>query len=132
MGSNQFLLIALCFIVIGASIRVGINQYKASEIEQNKGDLITSMRTIATNALIYRTKGNSLGGGMGSYVGFKLSKSKKSNNFGSYKISIAKKKDRITITATSKFGFGKIKMAYDNNGQYVKNSLKYTGMFKSK
>jgi hypothetical protein len=128
MGSNQFLLIALCFIVIGASIRIGINQFKASEIGQNKDDLITSMQTIATNALVYRTKGKSIGGGKGSYVGFKLPKKKSSNNFGSYKVSISK--DKITVTATSKLGYGTIALAYDKNGQYVKKSLKYTGTFK--
>ncbi len=128
MGTNQFLLMVLSLIIIGASIRIGINQYQAAEIEQNKDGLLTSLRTISTNALIFRTKGTSMGGGKGSYVGFKLPKKKSSDDFGSYKVSVAK--DKITITATSMLGYGTIKMAFDKNSQYVTKSLKYTGTFK--
>jgi hypothetical protein len=128
MGSNQFLLLALCFIVVGASIRVGISQYKASEIGQDKDNLMTCMQTIATDAIVFRTKGKSLGGGKNSYVGFKLTKKKSSDNFGSYKVAVSKNK--ITVTATSKLGYGTIAKAFDNKGNYVNKSLVLTGSFK--
>jgi hypothetical protein len=128
MGSNQFLLIALCFIAVGVSIRVGISQYKASEIDQNRDNLINSIQTIATDAFIYQKKGTSFAGGKGSYVGYKLSKKMTSNVFGTYKISTAKTK--ITITATSQLGYGTVAKAFDNDGRYVNKSLVFTGSFK--
>lgn len=128
MGSNQFLLIALCFIVMGVAIRVGVNLFDANNIEQNRNILINDIQAITTNALVFRTKTINLGGGKGSYVGYVVPKKLSSNNNGTYKVSITA--NQITITATSGSGNGTIAAAFDQNGKYVAKSLAYTGNFK--
>jgi hypothetical protein len=128
MGSNQFLLIALCFIVIGVSVRVGVNLFQANNIEQNRNGLINDIQAITINALIYRTKPTNLGGGKGSYVGYTIPKKLSSNNDGTYKVSITA--NQISVTATSGSGNGTVVAAFDQNGKYVANSITYTGNFK--
>jgi hypothetical protein len=128
MGSNQFLLIALCFIVIGVSIRVGVNLFQANNIEQNRNSLINDIQAITTNALVYRTKTANLGGGKGSYVGYAIPKKLSSNNDGTFIVSITA--NQITVTATSGSGNGTIAAAFDKDGKYVAKSLTYTGNFK--
>jgi hypothetical protein len=128
MGSNQFLLIALCLIVMGVSIRVGVNLFQANNIEQNRSSLINDIQTITANALQYRMKTANLGGGKGSYVGYAIPKKLLSNSVGTYIISITANK--ITITATSGSGNGTVAAAFDQNGKFVAKSLVYTGNFK--
>jgi hypothetical protein len=128
MGSNQLLLIALCFIVMGVAIRVGVNLFDANNIEQNRNSLINDIQAITTNALVYRTKTVNLGGGKGSYVGYAVPKKLSSNNDGTFIVSITA--NQITVTATSGSGNGTIAATFDQNGKYAAKSLKYTGNFK--
>jgi hypothetical protein len=128
MGSNQFLFMALCFIVVGVSIRVGVNLFDANSIEQNRNSLINDIQSITINAFVYRTKTANLGGGKGSYVGYKIPKKLLSNNDGTFKVSITA--NQITVTATSGSGNGTVAVAFDQNGKFVAKSLKYTGNFK--
>jgi len=128
MGSNQFLLIALCFIVIGASIRVGVNRFQANSIEQNRSSLINDIQNITTSALVYRTKTANLGGGKGSYVGYIIPKRLSSNSDGTFTVTTTA--TQITVTATASSGNGTVAAAFDQEGKYVANSLTYTGNFK--
>ena len=127
MGSNQFLLIVLSFIVMGVAIRVGVNLFQANNIDQNKNSLINDIQAITINALVYRTKTANLGGGKGSYVGYTVPNKLSSNKDGTFVISITA--NQITVTATSGAGNGTITAAFDQNGKYVANSLAYTGNF---
>jgi len=128
MGSNQFLLIALCFIVTGASIRVGANLLQANNIDQDRNSIIIDIQSITINALLYRTKTTNLGGGKGSYVGYVIPKKLSSNNNGTYKVSITA--NQITVTGTSGAGNGTVAAAFDQYGKFVAKSLTYTGNFK--
>jgi hypothetical protein len=128
MGSNQFLLIALCFIVMGVAVRVGVNLFNANNIEQNRNSLINDIQSITINALVYRTKSANLAGGKGSYVGYTIPKKLSSNIDGTFTILITA--NQITVTATSGSGNGTIAAAFDQNGKFVANSLAYTGNFK--
>jgi len=128
MGSNQLLLIALCLIVIGASIRVGVNLFQANSIDQDRISLINDIQSITINALTYRTKTANLGGGKGSYVGDKIPKKLVSNKDGTFKVSTTA--NQITVTAISGSGNGTVAAAFDQDGKFVAKSLKYTGNFK--
>jgi hypothetical protein len=128
MGVNQFFLLAMCMIIVGASIRVGNNLFQANSIEQDKKSLINDIRSITINALQYKTKTANLGGGKGSYVGYAIPKQLLSNSDGTFKVTVTA--SQITVTATSGAGNGTVASAFDQNGKFVAKTLTYTGNFK--
>ncbi len=128
MGVNQFFLLTLCMIIVGASMRVGVNLLQANSIEQDKNSLINDIQSITINALQYKIKTANLGGGKGSYVGYTIPKRLLSNSDGTFKVTVTA--SQITITATSGAGNGTVASSFDKDGKYVAKTLAYTGNFK--
>jgi len=128
MSVNQFLLLVLCMIIIGVSLRVGINLFQANSIDQDRKSLINDIQIITINAVQYKTKSSNLAGGKGSYVGYTIPKLLTSNSEGTFSVSVTA--SQITVTATSGVGNGTVASTFDQNGKFVANSLTYTGNFK--
>ncbi len=128
MSVNQFFLLAMCMMIVGASMRVGVNLLQANSIDHDQKSLINDIQIVAISALQYKTKSANLGGGKGSYVGYTIPKRLLSNSDGTFKVSVTA--TQITVTATSGAGNGTIVSSFDKDGRFVAKSLTYTGNFK--
>jgi hypothetical protein len=128
MGINQFFLLAMCMVIVGASMRVGVNLLQANSIEQDQKSLINDIQIITISAQQYKIKSANLGGGKGSYAGYTIPKRLLSNRDGTFKVTVTA--SQITVTATSGAGNGTVASSFDKDGKYVAKTLAYTGNFK--
>ena len=71
MGTQQLLIIVLGVIIVGIAVIVGINMTAVSFNEQITDLAIQKAHDIGMQANIFRKKTKELGGGNGSYKGFK-------------------------------------------------------------
>jgi len=71
MGSQQQLLIVLSVIIVGTAIVIGMNMYIASYDERITEIIIEEVHNIGMKANIYRLTPKEMGGGGGSYAGYK-------------------------------------------------------------
>lgn len=72
MGTQQILLIALGVVLVGIAVIVGISLSQASFADQIKDMAIKQMHEVGAMANAYRSRPTDIGGGGGSYKGFKL------------------------------------------------------------
>jgi hypothetical protein len=83
MGQQQLLLIVLGTILVTIAIAVGINLVRDNHEEAIGDEMQETLTQIAINARNYYLKPKELGGGGGSFIGFKFGKalSKTPNGF---------------------------------------------------
>ena len=99
MGSSQLLYITLGLIIVGLAIFSGMNMFQQFTEDSAREELINHCLTILSEAEAYYKKPIEAGGGGGSYVGFEIPADMTKNELGKFKITLAKKQDRININA---------------------------------
>ncbi|MCF6270718.1 MAG: hypothetical protein L3J41_13470 [Melioribacteraceae bacterium] len=101
MGTKQLLLIVLGIIVIGVAVTVSLEVFDTQFSGQIRDMAIQQMNDIGTNAKTYRTKPKDIGGGGGSYKGFKIPESLKEDAL-SWKFDLKATDDRLNFYMISK------------------------------
>jgi len=87
MGQQQLLLIVLTVIVVGISVAVGIQIFRGSAQESNRGNLISYCVTYASRAQLYFRTSREFGGGAQNFDKFHLSPYDTSNGYGAYSVT---------------------------------------------
>jgi hypothetical protein len=89
MGSQQQLLIIVGVLMVGLSIAIGITLFTDSAAASNRDAIASDLETQASRAQIYQKRPKSLGGGGGSFVGFRISNGTLTNHNGTYSVTSA-------------------------------------------
>ena len=84
MGQQQLLLIILGVIIVGIAIAVGISMFSSSSVQANKDAIVNDLNNLAADAYQYKIRPATMGGGSGSYGGYKVPTKLQSNENGSY------------------------------------------------
>ncbi|MCI0707002.1 MAG: hypothetical protein L0Y80_05925 [Ignavibacteriae bacterium] len=84
MGQQQLLLIILGVIIVGIAIAVGLSMFSSQSISSNKDAIINDLNNLFANAYQYRIRPASMGGGGGSYAGYKIPATLSENENGTY------------------------------------------------
>ena len=71
MASKQYLLLVLGVIIVAAAIMFGIRSFRNNRARVHKSILINQMTSFYSDATTFRKKSKILGGGSGTYLGFK-------------------------------------------------------------
>lgn len=95
-------------------------------MEANRDAVINDLNNLSAYAYQYRIRPKSMGGGQGSYVGFKIPERMVKNSNASYEI-LAVKDSLVQYKATSVNGFGTVEAWIDQDGRL--GGWKYTGAF---
>ena len=119
------LLIILGVIITGIAIAVGIWLFGSDSISTNKDALINDLNNLASNARQYRARPFTMGGGSGSYTGYKIPSKLATNDDGSFSAAVQPKK--VTFIATSGLSYGSIQADLDSNGVF--GTFTYSGDF---
>lgn len=72
MGQQQLLLVILGVMLVAFAIAIGLTLFSAQAIQANKTAIYNDLNQIAAYANHYRVTTTSMGGGQGSYAGFKI------------------------------------------------------------
>ena len=130
MGQQQLLLIILGVIIVGIAIAVGITLFGSSSISSNKDAIVADINNIAANAFQYKIRPSTMGGGGGTYGGYKVPVIFQPNDNGSYGpiSAVSAGAKSFTITGDSKpYPGSAISAVIDSTG--VLTSFTYTGEF---
>ena len=84
MGQQQLLLIILGVIIVGIAIAVGITMFSSSSVQANKDAIVNDLNNLAADAYQYRIRPTTMGGGAGSYGGYKVPTKLQANENGTY------------------------------------------------
>src|SRR5258707_3965301 len=84
MGQQQLLLIILGVIIVGIAIAVGITMFSSSSVQANKDAIVNDLNNLAADAYQYRIRPTTMGGGAGSYGGYKVPTKLQTNENGTY------------------------------------------------
>jgi hypothetical protein len=126
MGQQQFLLIVLGVIVVGVAILVGLSMARAHRIETYKDAMVNDLSNIAADAIAYKTRTSTMGGGQGGFTGYTLPVKFASNVNGTY--TAAASQNSVTVTGTSSIDpANMITVVVDSNGKLT--SWTYAGDF---
>ena len=125
MGQQQMFLIILGVVITGIAIAVGIWLFGASSVSSNKDAIINDLNHLGSTALQYRVRIPSMGGGGGSYAGYKIPSKLVTNDDASFSASV--QPQSVTFTGTSALGYGDVQAVLDSTGKLT--SFTYTGEF---
>lgn len=102
MGTKELLFIVLGTIIVTAAIAVGISLYKQPAVQDNRDRVIFDLNRFAADAQTYYRRTSNLGGKGGSYTGWDIVPSLKTNgnNNGIYTTDVSDKK--VIIIGTGK------------------------------
>lgn len=125
MGYQQMLLIILGVIIVGVAIAVGMWLFGGSSISSNKDAIVNDLLNIGQYAYRYKLRPEPMGGGGTQYSGFVLPQRLSSNDNAAFTVAVTPA--RVTITATSSFGYGTIVAVLDSAG--VIGNYTYNGEF---
>ncbi|MCX6133094.1 MAG: hypothetical protein NTU47_04685 [Ignavibacteriales bacterium] len=95
-------------------------------VEANRDAVINDLNNLSAFAYQYRIRPKSMGGGQGSYVGFKIPERMVTNSNASYEVLEAKD-SIVKYKATSVNGFGTVEARIDESGRL--SGWRYTGAF---
>lgn len=99
MGQQQLLLVILGVILVAFAVAIGLSLFSAQAIQANKTAIYNDLNQIAAYANHYRVTTTTMGGGQGSYLGFKIPVTMTFTENASFTSSATP--TTVTITATS-------------------------------
>ena len=120
------LLIIIGVIIISIAIAVGIELFGATSVSSNKDAIVNDMNNIAADAYQFRVRLKTMGGGGGSYAGYKIPAKLQSNDDAGY--SVDPQSAYVILTGISSEGFGSVVATIDSNGNLTNYS--YGGQFR--
>ena len=98
-----------------------------ADLQTNFHELVNNMHNISAHAYQYKIRRRALGGGEGSYTGYKLPDNLSTKSFGTCQVNVLNDNE-ADIIAVSNFGYGTIKARLNSEGSIY--NLEYTGEFK--
>ncbi|HEV8538864.1 MAG TPA: hypothetical protein VGR15_08085 [Bacteroidota bacterium] len=131
MGQQQLLLIILGVIIVGIAIAVGITMFSASSIQANKDAIVNDLNNLAANAYQYRIRPTTMGGGGGSFGGYKVPTKLTSNENGTFTptTAVAANSQSFSLVGTSTAYAGStVTAVLDSTGKL--SAFTYAGDFK--
>jgi thioredoxin-related protein len=99
----------------------------SSPVEDNKSAIINDLNNLAVFAFQFRIRPREVGGGAGSYTGFKIQEKLKQNGNATFEAEVVDK-DHVRFKATSAKGFGTVTETIDETGRM--GGWEYSGQFK--
>jgi len=99
-----------------------------SNVARNRDAMIADLTNLAAIAYQHRVRPLSMGGGGGSYQGYRIPDNLKKSENGTY-VATEIRSDRITLEGVSGFGYGKVISSYDADGKLI-GKIGFTGYFK--
>jgi hypothetical protein len=103
-----------------------ISTVAMGSMQSNRDAVINDLNNLAAMTYQYRIRPKTMGGGEGSYVGFKIPEKMVTNSNATYEI-LAAKDSLVQYKATSVNGFGTVEASIDVTGRL--GGWKYTGAF---
>ncbi len=101
MGTPQILLLTLSVIIVGIAIMVGVSAFHSYADQASKDQLILELKQLIFDAQTYCKKPKYLGGGRGSFDGFKIPSVYLNSEYGTFEqINLDHPKDHIHFRAT--------------------------------
>jgi hypothetical protein len=126
MGQQQLLLIILGVIIVGVAILVGLSMARAHRIETYKDAMVNDLSNIAADAIAYKTRTSTMGGGQGGFTGYTLPVKFAANVNGTY--TATPSLNSITVVGTSSIDpVNSITVVIDSQGKLT--SWTYGGDF---
>jgi hypothetical protein len=125
MGQQQLIMIILGVIIVGIAIAVGISLFFGTSVTSNRDAIVNDMLNIGQYAYRYKLRPEPLGGGGRSYIGLFLPADLADNDNAKYTYETTP--SVVTLTATSKFGYGTVVVLLDSTGNT--SNFTYTGNF---
>jgi len=125
MGQQQLIMIILGVIIVGIAIAAGISLFFGTSVIANRDAIVNDMLNIGQYAYRYKLRPEPLGGGGRSYVGLFLPADLADNDNAKY--TYVTTPNLVTLTATSKFGYGTVVVQLDSAGDT--GNFTYTGRF---
>jgi len=99
----------------------------SSPVQDNKDAIINDLNNLAALSFQYRIRPKEMGGGAGSYTGFKIPEKMKQNDNATFEAEVIDK-DHVQFKATSAKGFGSVMETIDEAGRM--GNWTYSGQFK--
>ena len=128
MGQQQLLLIILGVIIVGIAIAVGISMFSSSSIQANKDAIVNDLNNLAANAYQFRIRPTTMGGGGGSYTGYKIPSKMAANDNATYTEAVSA--TEVTLTGASKQTVtNTVQAIWDSTGNVKSGSFAYGGDF---
>ena len=87
MGSQQMLLIIVGVLMGGLMIAIGITMFGDNASASNRDAIANDLAAHASRAQVYQKRPKCIGGGGGSFQGFRLSYGSTTNNNGTFSVS---------------------------------------------
>lgn len=128
MGQQQLILIILGVIIVGIAVAVGITMFTGESIRSNQDNLINDLHNIYSDAYAYFMRAQIMGGGAGSFQGYKVPDAFKSTADGTITETIAGDGMSVIFVATSKHGYGTITTTINSEGAL--SAFLYSGKFR--
>lgn len=110
--------------VMGYFVKNAPKPRASSDVLSNKDAIINDLNNLAAFAYQYRIRPQEMGGGAGSYTGFKIAEKLKKNENAAYEAEVIDK-DHVRFKATSAKGFGTVEETIDESGRM--GNWKYSG-----
>jgi len=98
----------------------------SSPVQDNKDAIINDLNNLAALSFQYRIRPKEMGGGAGSYTGFKIPEKMKQNGNATFEAEVIDK-DHVRFKATSAKGFGSVTETIDESGRM--GNWMYSGQF---
>jgi len=127
MGQQQLLLILIGIVAVGVAIAIGIGLYAGQSVINNKDNLLNSINYVSADAWSYYQRANIMGGGSGSFTGYRPPMGLRSNDDGTIDAFDESSGKSLRIVGTSRYGYGTVTIVEDQSGS--NGTPTYTGQF---
>jgi hypothetical protein len=87
MGSQQMLLIIVGVLMVGLMIAIGITMFGDNASASNRDAIANDLAAHASRAQVFQKRPRCIGGGGGSFQGFRISNGSTTNQNGSFAVS---------------------------------------------
>ena len=115
--------LVLMIVLFGVAIAVAISIFGERNMQMRRDMVVSSLQHIAADALQFRRRPSTMGGGGGSYDHYSIPVKLRSNEFAAFAIAPASKPDTLIIVATAPHGAGSITASVDPGGTLVIREL---------
>ncbi len=116
MDRKQPLLLILMITLFGIAIAGAIWIFSQRNIQVRRDSILVELQTIAADAIRYRTRPATLGGGGGKFVRYSIPAKLRSTGFAEYEVTPATSPDTIIISAIATQNIGTLTARIEPTG----------------
>ena len=128
MGQQQLLLTILAVLLIGIAIVIAVSLFTSQSVESSRDAIISDLENLNEMAYQFYSRPVSVGGGGGSFAGYKIPPKFASNENGTFRI-VSQDALQITFEGTSINGYGTISNAFVAATCRVVGPYSFSGIF---